>query len=111
MLPRWVNIGPLRFRLTDKQSDWDKRDESTDDHWGLTDKAAGLILLDPGMNADLQRLIVLHELLHACCFASGMHDTRKRDEETWVAMVTPMLLDAIGRSPGMAAFLFGSNRG
>ena len=61
-----------------------------------------------GMNPTLARVTLLHELLHACAFASGVLDTRKRPEEAWVSMVAPMLLDSLARSDGLMEFLSGA---
>lgn len=108
-LPRKALLGPFVYRITDRRSEWEKYAPEIaveEDWWGYTHHASATILIQPDMNLALQRTIVMHELLHACCFASGMLDTRKRDEEQWVAMVAPMILDSISRSPGMADFLF-----
>jgi len=109
-LPRKAVLGPFTYRITESRKEWEKWAPEIaveEDWWGYTHHASATILIQPNINPALQRTVLMHELLHACCFSAGMLDTRKRDEETWVAMVAPMVLDSIARSPGMTDFLFG----
>lgn len=106
--PPEVKLGPFTYRVTSKARDWKKLDRDMDSHWGYTDHGSATILMRPDLNPALERVTLLHEVLHAAAFAGGVLDTRKRPEEAWVVMVAPMLLDAMDRSPGLAEFLFGS---
>lgn len=104
-------MGPFVYRLTESRRDWeDLPDSAQTDNWGYTDHASATIHLQPDMNPALKRTIALHEILHACAFAGGSVTSAKRGEEEWVTTTAPMLLDAMTRSPGLAAFLSGGGR-
>lgn len=107
-LPEVAHLGPFTYRITDSAEDWlALRADQGNGLWGYTDHEAGTITLQPDVNDSLKRVILLHELLHACAFAGGQLDQRKRKEEHWVVTTAPLLMDAMQRSPGLAKYLFG----
>jgi hypothetical protein len=107
-LPNRAHLGPFVYAITDRKRDWKRlAPGDMDTHWGLTLHAEATILLNPQSSPALQRVTLLHELLHAAAFAGGQLDTRKRTEEQWVAMTAPQLLDCLRRSPEVAAYLLG----
>lgn len=103
-----VTLGPFRYRVSTDPAEWDASKENPDGGYGHTDHRRGVILIHEDASDDMRRVVLLHELMHAAAFAAGQVDNRKRKEEDWVAMVAPMLLDALQRSPELVAYLCGS---
>ena len=105
-MPTSVHLGPFTYRLTDDAADWAALKKSVRDGcYGYTLHVSATIYLHPEIEPNLKRVIAVHEILHAAAFAGGQHDTSKRDEEAWVAMAAPQLLDALRRTPGLMAWL------
>lgn len=104
-LPRSAVLGPFEYRITASRKEWKKRSPEPNGLYGYTDHHLGLILIYPETAPAMRRTVLLHELMHAAAFAAGQLDSRKRNEEDWVAMVAPMLLDALRRSPELSAYL------
>ena len=104
-LPDGATMGPFEYRITDDQSEWAASNIDPEKHYGYTDHQRGVIIVHESTTDSMRRVVVLHELMHAAAFAAGQVHNRKRREEDWVVMVAPMLLDALRRSPGLAAYL------
>lgn len=105
-LPAVVNLGPFAYKVTSDKADWRALGKGMlKNHWGYTEHTTATIYVHPGANRTLQRVTLLHEILHAAAFAGGVLDTRKRPEEAWVSMASPPFLDALTRSPGLVEFL------
>lgn len=88
--------GPLTWRIA-----WEAPDDGA---FGDTDTYDLLIRVRPGMPADLERETLMHEVLHACYRTAGIDSTIAREEQI-VSGVSPFLLDALRRSPDLAAYL------
>ena len=111
-MPKRIHLGPLTYRVTTRLADWqelaaDEMEDGSVDAWGFTHHTTGTILINPDSHPGLQRVTLLHEILHAAAFTGGALDNRKRDEESWVVMAAAPLLDALTRSPGLLAYLGG----
>lgn len=104
-LPPSACLGPFDYRLTDDEQEWRDHCPEPDALYGYTDHRRGLILVCPDASLAMRRTVLLHELMHAAALAAGQLDDRKRCEEDWVAMVAPMLLDALRRSPALVRYL------
>lgn len=104
-MPAVANLGPFTYRLTAKRKEWERHCPDPDVLYGYTNHRLELILVCPETSPAMRRTVLLHELMHAAAFAAGQLDNRKRREEDWVAMVAPMLLDALRRSPALARYL------
>lgn len=103
-----ATLGPFDYRITASEKKWRRHSPEPDVLYGYTDHRRGLILVCPETSEAMRRTVLLHELMHAATFAAGQLDNRKRSEEDWVAMVAPMLLDALRRSPELSAYLLES---
>lgn len=109
-MPDIVHIGPYVYRLTASAEEWaqlrvELGPADHDDLWGYTSNTDGVIYIQPGLNPALERTIVLHEVLHAAAFCGGILHDGKRHEEAWVLVVSPPLLDALRRTPGLTDYL------
>lgn len=104
-LPKVARIGPLRYRISTKASEWVASEQNPEALYGYTDHERGTIVLHKHTAPAMRRVVLLHELLHATAFTAGQIHNKKRTEEEWVVMVAPMLLDALRRSPEVVAFL------
>lgn len=104
-LPPGASLGPFDYRISDDDTEWRDICPEPDVLYGYTDHRRGLILVCPYTSLAMRRTVLLHELMHAAAFAAGQLDNRERNEEDWVAMVAPMLLDALRRSPSLTRYL------
>lgn len=104
-LPAGAVLGPFAYRITASRKQWNKHSPEPDVLYGYTCHKRGLILICPDTAPAMRRTVLLHELMHAAAFAAGQLDNEKRREEDWVAMIAPMLLDSLRRSPNLAAYL------
>lgn len=109
-IPTKAILGPFEYRITSKRKDWKRYSPEPDDLYGYCCHRRSLILICPDTSPTMRRTVLLHELMHAAAFAAGQVDDRKRREEDWVLMAAPMLLDALRRSPGLAAWLTSEER-
>lgn len=100
-----VHLGPFQYRASWSKKDWKQYCPEPNALFGYTHHRRGLILVQPDTSETMRRTVLLHELMHAAAFAAGHIDNRKRTEEAWVVMVAPLLLDALRRSPDLAAYL------
>lgn len=109
-LPSSARLGPFSYRITSKPKEWARSGVDPERHYGYTDHQRGVIIVHAAASPAMQRTVLLHELMHAAAFAGGQLDNRKRREEDWVAMVAPMLLDALQRSPELSNFLLNHHK-
>ncbi|MDR6861957.1 hypothetical protein [Phycicoccus sp. 3266] len=75
------------------------------------DHEEAVILLHPRMAKRMRPLALVHELLHAVAFSAGQLHDRKRTEEQWVLMVTPLLLHTLRSNPKVLAFVLDTQDG
>jgi hypothetical protein len=109
MMARQVNVGPYTYAVTDERLDWQAVEELRGPAaYGYTSHTQQRIYLQPALHPAMRRTVLLHEVLHAAAFASGLAFDGDHSEEEWVLRVTPLLLDALARSHGLAAYLTGS---
>jgi hypothetical protein len=101
--PRRIVTGPFTWAVS-----WVKPDRQ--EVAGETDALNLAIRVMPGNALDFERETLMHELLHACCSVAGL-DLGDDGEERVVAGLSPFLLDALRRSPGLADYLLGVDRG
>jgi hypothetical protein len=113
-MPRQIHMGPLTYRVSTSLDDWKRLSPEDFDKdgdlrsWGYTHHTSGTILINPESHDVLQRLTLLHEIMHAAAFSAGQLYDRKRPEEDWVVMVSAPLLDAMKRTKGLTEYLRGA---
>jgi hypothetical protein len=112
--PEYVQIGPIRYRITDQEADWHAWEK---DGGRKQKKMAGgawneqaLILVNGDTDVQQQRVTVLHEVMHALVdmFTSYKERTDKETEEGWIGMTDAGLLDTLRRNPDLVAWLLES---
>ncbi len=96
--PRRIVTGPFTWRI-----EWV---DLGGEHYGETDQERLLIRMQPDLAPEFERETLMHELLHACYRTAGIDSTVEREEQI-VSGISPFLLDALRRSPGLAAYLLG----
>lgn len=94
--PTRVVVGPFTWKV-----DWT---QPADDVMGETLLASLTIRVDPTMHEDVARETLMHEVLHACYKTAGIDSTVALEEQI-VSGVSPLLLDALRRSPNLAEYL------
>ena len=97
--PSPVKVGAFRYTVSEEPIPHEEQPA-----WGLTEPRSERITLEPGQSPNFKRDTFLHELLHACLFASGM-PLGHEEEERIVSALTPILLDTLRRNPAVVAYL------
>lgn len=99
-------MGPYTYRVTSDPVEWaGLLQEEGHDLWGFTHNTRGIIYLQPDVNPSLERTTMLHELMHMAAFCGGTLHDGPREEEAWVLVAAPPLLDALRRTPGLLEWL------
>lgn len=106
MSPFEIHLGPFRYVITIDPGEWEASGQDPADQYGYTDHERGAILIHPNVVDEMRRVVLIHELMHAAAFASGLIHNRKLREEEWVLSTAPLLLDALLRSPRLRRELF-----
>lgn len=99
-VPKAVTVLGHRYRIdsSKKVRKALRRDEVN----GYCFPDALLIEIDRSRPRGVQRRTVLHEVLHACWGVTSLPD---KHEEDVITTLSPILLDALRRSPEVVAFL------
>lgn len=113
-LPKEVRVGPFAFTVDWSVAGWSEALDATiagTDHdaqnaYGMTDRRGCAIWINPHAAAGFQREALLHEVMHACQFTAGLPNMGPVTGEDFITRVSPLLLDALDRSPGLRAYLF-----
>jgi hypothetical protein len=109
-LPDAVYIGPVRWRISDSQADWNTYAQAGGyrlgvDIVGATLNRQALILIDPHEDPQVQRVTLLHEILHAIAWTVGTYAMGEMSQERWTNTITPTLLDTIRCNAELFAWL------
>jgi hypothetical protein len=104
--PTKVKIGPFSFTIEFNKSTVERLSGKTKERFhGLTAPDELLIAVAPTVTP-LEREVLMHEILHAICFTSGL--TGKLDtsqEEDIVSTLSPYLLDILRNNKQVTQFL------
>lgn len=104
--PATVTVGPYTYDLVMDEPAIDRVSVGDgEDLWGRYQPSSGRILIRPGLPPDLERVSVLHELLHACIEVAGRPCDDDKGEERIVAAVAPALLDVLLRNKPLTTYL------
>lgn len=108
-LPAAIIVGPYRYEVTaDELARLRVEHAEQKVLSGHSDHDALRINVDtgPAVAADTSRDTVLHEVLHAIAFLSGLSsDWGTQREEEIVRRLSPLLLDVLRRNPALVAYL------
>lgn len=110
-MPKRALVGPYTYSITCDARSWPETIERYgQDHnmYGITDPRLLEIHVNPHVAADQQRETLLHELLHACHFATGLGAEQKVRGETFVTRTSPVLASLLMRNPAVVAYLTGA---
>jgi len=112
--PQRVKVGYIPFEveyLDDEQ--WRKRGLEEGDGGNLFGyKGSILVRTFDELHENNVREVLLHEVLHACAYISGLSvegEYHRLDdvEETFVARISPVLLDVLRSNPSLLKYLVG----
>lgn len=107
-MPKEVTVGPYRYQIKNDKSSMDSakvRFESLE-AIGFTSTHEQCIYVDPELADDMRSEVLLHEILHTICEATGINTSFDEEkEEQFIATVSPLLLDTLRRNYEVAAFL------
>ena len=111
--PSHVRVGPYALEVAVGGPAWDAQVEahrsfhSPDDQlFGRCDFENLIIGVNGDVADDMIRETLLHEVLHACVFASGADlGEGAEHEEAFVAVMSPMLIEVLRNNPVLVDFL------
>lgn len=95
--PAYIQVGPLRWTVV-----WEGHEDGS---YGSCDTYTLTINIRDDLAPDLERETVMHELLHAVYRTAGIDSTVMREEQI-VSALSPHLMDAMLRTPGLLSYLF-----
>jgi len=96
--PTSVRIGPFTYRIQ-----YDHAYLESHDADGLFEGSKQLITINNRPVKDVQRAILLHELMHGCVFVTG--DDSVKDEETAISAIAVMLYATLRDNPKVTAWI------
>lgn len=113
--PTSVKVGFLDYSISYlTEEEWGSHPLTTDNNVGVMDgSSASIYIRDvPTMSPVHVRETLLHELLHACVFVSGLvyENLRIKEdiEEAFVGRVSPVLLDIFTTNLHVTKFILGN---
>ncbi len=109
-LPRSIQIGPLPYRVDGTPEGITRVKAETADVYiaGYIDYRKLIITVDTQLPYERTAEAVMHEVLHGVLHCAGVNWLIKEDEH-FVRMVTPMLLDTLRRNPDLVTYLTEGN--
>lgn len=104
--PKEVKVGPYRFSLEFSPLSVAPGADSGDLGYCLREEQR--IIVEKELGRDVIADTVLHEILHAIWFVSGIRDS-KEDEEDRIARISPLLLSVMRDNGRLFKILMGDN--
>jgi hypothetical protein len=109
--PTNVKVGYIDFMihyLSDEE--WKERDLDEKDGGQMHGAGAEIFVRDAKGQHELhQREILLHEIMHACVYVSGLifenYRTLEDIEETFIMRTSPVLIDVLKSNPDVTKFI------
>jgi hypothetical protein len=109
-MPKEVKIGPYKFQIKNDKPSMDSarvRFESIE-AIGFTSTHEQCIYVDPELGEDMRAETLLHEIIHGICEATGISSSfDEKEEETFIATVTPLLLDVLRSNGEVIDYMLG----
>jgi len=102
--PRSLRIGAHKWRVLWSKSAVARHLHGQDDAGGTCSVEFLEIAVVPLANKNVERGVLLHEILHACV-ESSQPDIDYDTEERFVASITAPLLDALRSNPSLTKYL------
>lgn len=108
-LPERLRIGPYTWTVSNSKKNWDRgRKDSrlADDADGWTDLLARRIGIRPKLHLEYERVVLLHEILHACLDSSHHATLDLNDaEESLIRYISPVLYGVLQDNPDLLDYL------
>jgi hypothetical protein len=101
---RKIRVRPYEYEVRWTENHPRKADGSPfnwDEKWGYTDNTHQIIYVHPTAHPNLQRVILMHEVLHAAAFVGGIVYEESQEEEKWVTLIAPLLLAIFDDNPAL----------
>jgi hypothetical protein len=109
-MPKEVTVGPYTFQIKGDKASMDAAKVKFEclEAIGFTSTHEQCIYIDPDINEDMRSEVLLHEILHAVCEATGINSSfEEKEEEQFIATVSPTLLDTLRRNETVLSYLLG----
>lgn len=106
--PQWVQVGPYLYRVhwDRAQMDHARVEEGETDLNGRVRYRTAEVWVDPDMAPSYQRVVLLHEVLHAILELSGAVDySMATTDDDVLRRIDAGLVDLLRRNPLLAAWL------
>jgi hypothetical protein len=99
VIPKTVKVGPHVYSILRKSK------AEMKDH-GLCDWDQVQIKIQERLRKSKAQEVLLHEVLHACCYPN-MADVQNKTDEEFVDTVSPLLLQVLRDNPELVEYLIG----
>lgn len=98
--PREVVVGPFTYSV-----EWPVwAEEDGEPMSGRAEHSTLTIFVSTGLHVELQRKVLLHEIMHACVFVTG-HNSSEVTEEHFIRGTAFALLDVLRDNPEVVRFI------
>jgi len=113
-LPDSIKVGPIQYKVTADPDDWMRVEHrnQTKGNYGYTEHLSATIYLNPDQTPSVQRLTLLHEVMHAAAESlmggsdwTSLGKGREEREETIIRCWESPMLSIIRDNPALVAFL------
>jgi Zn-dependent peptidase ImmA (M78 family) len=107
-MPKDVKVGPYRYSIKNDKSSMDSARVrfETIEAIGFTSTHEQCIFVDPELSEDMRAETLLHEIMHVVCEATGISTSfDEKEEESFIATVSPLLLDTLRENREVAEYL------
>lgn len=109
-MPKEVKIGPYKFQVKNDKASMDSARVrfETIEAIGFTSTNEQCIFVDPDLEEDMKAETLLHEILHGICEATGISCSfDEKEEETFIATISPLLLDVLRVNEEILDYMIG----
>ena len=109
--PKKVQVGPTAFKVVHDAASMNQTQmDSAACLYGCVRYATQTIHVNPAQGPDLKKDTLLHEVVHAILWQTGLQARFDGDsEEEFVRCFSPALLDTLQRNPKFVAYLTASS--
>lgn len=108
-LPSSVRIGPVRYRITEDINDFHKSTHRLEagEANGVCDNEQLLIVINPEVDPQYKRTILMHEIIHACFSVAGQPrlDDQDANEERFIQSIDAWLVLVLRDNPRVLAYI------
>ena len=106
-LPERLRIGPYTWKVVSSKKDWAKqeKDSKIAESDGFTNRITQQIHIRPGLALDYERVVLIHEILHAVRDSAHMTIDLNDAEESFINGTSPLIYATLADNPDLLDYL------